>query len=62
MISARAELKAFDLEEVELESKIRLANEEIKLRISQEEKVKEEMANLKAGEYEVQKIVKKICD
>lgn len=48
LISARGELKAFDLEEVELESKIRVANEEIKLRITQDEKVKEEMTNLKA--------------
>ena len=45
-------MKAFDLEEVELESKIRVANEEIKLRITQDEKVKEEMTNLKAGEAE----------
>ena len=50
LISARAELKDLDLEEVDLESKIRAANETIKLRQSQEDKVKEEMTNLKAGE------------
>ena len=51
LITARAELKDLDLEEVDLESKIRAANEEIKLRTTQDEKVKEEMTNLKAGEW-----------
>ena len=50
LITARAELKDLDLEEVDLESKIAAANDEIKLRTTQEEKVKEEMTNLKAGE------------
>ena len=51
LISARAELKAIDLEEIDLESKIRAGNEEIKLRATQDEKVKEEMKNLKAGTW-----------
>ena len=51
MISARAELKAIDLEEIDLESKIRAGDEEIKLRATQDEKVKEEMKNLKAGTW-----------
>ena len=51
LISARAELKAIDLEEIDLESKIRTGNEEIKLRATQDEKVKEEMKNLKAGTW-----------
>ena len=49
LITARAELKAFDLEEVDLETKIRASNEEIQLRQTQDEKVKEEMTSLKAG-------------